>query len=285
MLTSSPLVWQLPRTTLRLGPSPMWMGIVNVTPDSFSDGGRYLEPQRAVDHALQLAAEGADILDIGGESTRPYSQPVSASEELARVIPVVESLVRQTSIPISIDTSKAEVARTALDAGAQIINDVTGLEGDSQMIDVARDTRAAVCAMHMQGTPQTMQDAPQYENVVEEIYRYLEQRRRWLLDQGIDETRICLDPGIGFGKTHAHNVELLRNVARFVELRSPILVGHSRKGFIASVLDDKEVERDSGTLGLSLHLALSGVHIIRIHNVGLHARAWRLWQAVRSECR
>lgn len=283
MMTSSRLVWQLPRTTLRLGSGPLWMGIVNVTPDSFSDGGHFHDPQRAVDHALQLAAEGADILDIGGESTRPYSQPVSASEELERVIPVVESLVRQTSVPISIDTSKAEVARAALDAGAQIINDVTGLEGDARMVDVAREANAAVCAMHMQGTPQTMQDSPQYENVVEEIYSYLQQRRRWLLDQGIDETRICLDPGIGFGKTHAHNVELLRNVARFNELRSPILVGHSRKGFIASILNDKQVERDSGTLGVSLHLALSGIHIIRIHNVGLHSRAWRLWQAVRSE--
>ncbi|MBL8888478.1 MAG: dihydropteroate synthase [Planctomycetaceae bacterium] len=259
------------------------MGIVNVTPDSFSDGGHYFDPQRAVDHALQLVADGADILDIGGESTRPYSQAVKASEELERVIPVVEALVRQTSVPISIDTSKALVARSALDSGAQIINDVTGLEGDRQMIDVARDFRAAVCAMHMQGTPQTMQDAPHYENVVEEIYRYLDQRRDWLLEQGIGASRICLDPGIGFGKTHAHNIELLRNIARFNELRSPILVGHSRKGFIASILDNKQVERDSGTLGVSLHLAMSGVQVIRIHNVGLHSRAWRLWQAVRND--
>jgi dihydropteroate synthase len=259
------------------------MGIVNVTPDSFSDGGQYFDPQRAVEQGLQLAADGAAILDIGGESTRPYSDSVPAKEELGRVLPVIESLVRQTNVPISIDTSKAEVARAAMAVGAQIINDVTGLEGDPQMIDVAREFHAAVCAMHMQGTPQTMQDAPRYENVVEDIYAYLESRRHWLREQGIESSRICLDPGIGFGKTHEHNVQLLRKVARFSQLGSPILVGHSRKGFIGSLLGDKQIERDSGTLGVSLHLACSGVHIIRVHNVGLHARAWRLWHAVRSE--
>lgn len=259
------------------------MGIVNVTPDSFSDGGQYFEPQRAVEQALHLIAEGAAILDIGGESTRPYSQPVPATEERDRVLPVIEALVKLTDVPISIDTSKAEVARAALAAGAQIINDVTGLEGDPQMIDVARQSQAAVCAMHMQGTPQNMQDAPHYDDVVTEIYAYLKQRQTWLLDQGIEPTRICLDPGIGFGKTHEHNLQLLRQVARFQQLGSPILVGHSRKGFIGSLLGDKQVERDSGTLGVSLHLALAGVQILRVHNVGLHSRAWRLWHAVRSE--
>ncbi len=276
------MIWQLPQMSLRTDLGPLWMGIVNVTPDSFSDGGQFFDAQRAVAQALQLVAEGAAILDIGGESTRPFSQPVTATEELARVVPVIESLVRQTAVPISIDTSKAEVARAALDAGAQIINDVTGLEGDPQMIDVARQFQAAVCAMHMQGTPQTMQVSPSYNDVVAEIYTYLEQRQAWLLEHGIEANRICLDPGIGFGKTHAHNVELLRQVTRFHALGCPILVGHSRKGFIGSVLGDKEVERDSGTLGVSLHLALAGIQIIRVHNVGLHSRAWRMWQAVRS---
>jgi dihydropteroate synthase len=286
MSTPAPLIWQLPRTALRLDAGPLWMGIVNVTPDSFSDGGQYfdreLDPQRAIAQALQLAADGAAILDIGGESTRPYSQPVTAQEELARVIPVIEALAARTDVPISIDTSKAVVARAAIDAGAQIINDVTGLEGDPQMIAFARQSGAAVCAMHMQGTPQTMQDAPQYDDVVAEIYAYLQQRQHWLLEQGITASKICLDPGIGFGKTHQHNVQLLRQVSRFLELGSPILVGHSRKGFIGSILGDKQVERDSGTLGASLHLALAGIPIIRVHNVGLHARAWRIWQTLRS---
>lgn len=276
------MIWQLPQMSLRTDLGPLWMGIVNVTPDSFSDGGQYFDAQRAVAQALQLVADGAAILDIGGESTRPFSQPVTATEELARVVPVIESLVRKTAVPISIDTSKSEVARAALDAGAQIINDVTGLEGDPQMIEVARQSQAAVCAMHMQGTPQTMQLSPSYDDVVAEIYTYLKHRQKWLIEHGIEANRICLDPGIGFGKTHEHNVQLLRQVARFLQLGSPILVGHSRKGFIGSELGDKEVERDSGTLGVSLHLALSGIQIIRVHDVGLHSRAWRMWQAVRS---
>ena len=275
-----PRQWRLSRSVLSLEQGPLWMGIVNVTPDSFSDGGQWFDPNRAVQQALQLAQDGAAILDIGGESTRPYSQPVALDEEIRRVIPVIEQVARQTSVPISIDTSKAAVARAALDAGAQIINDVTGLEGDPQMIEVARETGAGVCAMHMRGTPQTMQDDPHYDDVVQDIRRYLCERQQGLLAAGLDLERICLDPGIGFGKTHDHNLQLLRNIHHFQTLGSPLLVGHSRKGFIASVLADKEVERDSGTLGVSLYLAQQGVQIIRVHNIGLHTRAWRLWQAV-----
>lgn len=275
-----PRQWRLSRSVLSLEQGPLWMGIVNVTPDSFSDGGQWFDPNRAVQQALQLVEDGAAILDIGGESTRPYSDPVAADEELRRVIPVIEQVVRQTSVPISIDTSKAAVARAALDAGAQIINDVTGLEGDPQMIEVARATGAGVCAMHMRGTPQTMQDDPRYDDVVGDIRRYLWERQQGLLQAGLDLERICLDPGIGFGKTHDHNLQLLRHIHQFQTLGSPLLVGHSRKGFIASVLADKEVERDSGTLGVSLYLAQQGVQIIRVHNIGLHTRAWRLWQAV-----
>jgi dihydropteroate synthase len=275
-----PRQWRLSRSVLPLEQGPLWMGIVNVTPDSFSDGGQWFDPQRAVEQALQLVQDGAAILDIGGESTRPYSDPVAADEERRRVIPVIEQLARQTDVPISIDTSKSVVARAALDAGAQIINDVTGLEGDPQMIDVARSTGAGVCAMHMRGTPQTMQDDPRYDDVVQDIRRYLRERQQGLLQAGLDLERICLDPGIGFGKTHDHNLQLLRHIDQFLSLGSPLLVGHSRKGFIASVLADKAVERDSGTLGVSFYLAQRGVQIIRVHNVGLHTRAWRLWQAV-----
>lgn len=243
------------------------MGIVNVTPDSFSDGGRFDTHDKAVEQGLRLAEQGADILDIGGESTRPYSTPVAEDEELRRVIPVIESLVQKTSIPISIDTSKARVASAAMAAGAEIINDVTGLEGDPQMLTIARETGAGICAMHMQGTPQTMQDHPYYHNVVEEILDYLRQRRDALEAAGIERDRICLDPGIGFGKTHEHNLELMAHCHRFHELDCPLLVGHSRKGFIAKVIGDKERDRTAGTIGATLALARQRIQVIRVHDV------------------
>ena len=272
--------WQLKTKTLPLSSVPALMAIVNVTPDSFSDGGKYLSVDRAVEHAMQLVSDGADILDIGGESTRPYSDPVSASEELDRVVPVIERLVKETDIPISIDTSKASVARAAVEAGAEIINDVTGLEGDPEMLSVAAETEAGVCAMHMQGTPQTMQDDPQYGDVVAEIAEYLRQRKEALLTAGITSGKICLDPGIGFGKTHQHNIELLNRAEEFHSLESPILIGHSRKGFIGKLIGDKESERDSGTLAISLLMASKGMHIVRIHEVAATRRALDVWQSV-----
>ena len=272
--------WQLKTKTLPLSSVPALMAIVNVTPDSFSDGGKYLSVDRAVEHAMQLVSDGADILDIGGESTRPYSDPVSASEELDRVVPVIERLVKETDIPISIDTSKARVARAAVEVGAEIINDVTGLEGDPEMLSVAVETEAGVCAMHMQGTPQTMQDDPQYGDVVAEIAEYLRQRKEALLTAGITSGKICLDPGIGFGKTHQHNIELLNRAEEFLSLESPILIGHSRKGFIGKLIGDKESERDSGTLAISLLMASKGMHIVRIHEVAATRRALDVWQSV-----
>ncbi len=259
--------WQLRDTTLSLGSVPAIMGIVNVTPDSFSDGGQFFQVDSAVAHGLELAAQGAAILDVGGESTRPYSDPVSTNEEMRRVIPVIQKLASQTQTPISVDTSKATVARTALDAGAQIINDVTGLEGDPEMIRVAADSGAAVCAMHMRGTPQTMQDRPNYENVVADIHHYLSQRRQALLDAGIPIEKICLDPGIGFGKTHLHNIELIANCHQFLDLGSPILVGHSRKGFLGKILGDASLDRDAATLAASVVLAQQGIQVIRVHEV------------------
>ncbi len=243
------------------------MGIVNVTPDSFSDGGKCYTPSQAVDHALRLEDAGADIIDVGGESTRPYSAPVSVDEELRRIEPVVNSLAGRLTIPISIDTSKAAVARAAIELGAEILNDVTGLEGDAQMLSLAVNTQVGVCAMHMRGTPQTMQDDPRYGNVVEEVVEYLRQRDDALLSAGIDPERICLDPGIGFGKSHAHNLQLLVACARFHELNRPILVGHSRKGFISQVIADKTTSRDAGTVGISLALAMRGIQILRVHDV------------------
>ncbi len=262
-----PRTWKLRTRTLQLTGPPLLMGIVNVTPDSFSDGGKWRDRDAAVEHALALAAAGADILDIGGESTRPYSQPVSLDEELTRVIPVIERLATATSVPLSIDTSKAAVAAAAIAAGAEIINDVTALRGDPEMLAVARQSSAGICAMHMQGTPQTMQDNPLYADVVSEILAYLASTRDWLLEQGIERERICLDPGIGFGKTHQHNLTLLQQIAACHQLETPLLVGHSRKGMIGKLLGDPDRNRDAGTLGLTLHLADQGMHVIRIHEV------------------
>lgn len=271
-------IWQLPRTLLRFDTLPVVMGIVNVTPDSFSDGGQYLDPERAVAAALQLIEHGAGILDIGGESTRPYSTPVDATEEARRVLPVIAALASRTSVPLSIDTSKPSIARAALEAGAQIINDVTGFR-DTEMLRIAAQSGAAVCAMHMQGTPQTMQDHPQYADVVVEIHDYLRVQRDTLLAAGIDQQRICLDPGIGFGKTHEHNLTLMGNCHRFHDLGCPLLVGHSRKGFIAKVIADKDRSRDAGTAGAACALTAQGVQIIRVHNVRDTVDALRLFAA------
>ena len=260
------------------------MGIVNVTPDSFSDGGKYHQRDAAIAHALQLAKFGAGILDVGGESTRPYSDAVSVDEELNRVVPVIESIVKQTDVPVSVDTSKADVAAAAIAAGAEIINDVTGLTGDPEMMNVAVSTGAGVCAMHMQGTPQTMQDDPQYDDVTEDVLKYLMLRKKALLTAGIERERICLDPGIGFGKTHQHNWQLMRDVERFHETGCPVLVGHSRKGFIGKsfigkTLDSDQtnqahqvdeanaIDLDARTLGLSVMLALAEIQVIRVHEV------------------
>lgn len=259
--------WKLRTRTLELTRRPLVMGIVNVTPDSFSDGGRLLDAGAAVDYALQLAADGADILDIGGESTRPYSEPVAAEEELRRVLPVIERLMRQVDIPISIDTSKASVARAALKAGAQIINDVTGLEGDADMVAIALESGAGVCVMHMQGTPQTMQDNPTYADVVAEVREYLSRRRDELVAAGIAHERICLDPGIGFGKTHEHNIALMAHCHEFHPLGCPLLVGHSRKAFLGKLIGNKEADRTAATIGAALSLAVQGVQIVRVHDV------------------
>lgn len=270
--------------TLSFSQSPKLMAIVNVTPDSFSDGGNFLSVDRAVEHALRLVEDGADILDIGGESTRPYSEPVSASEESDRVLPVIEAIVRETSVPVSIDTSKASVAESAVAAGAEMINDVTGLAGDPQMLSVAAKSKAGVCAMHMQGNPQTMQDDPQYQDVVGDILDYLRQRDAVLLSAGIDAERICLDPGIGFGKSHQHNIELLRRAEEFLVLQRPILIGHSRKGFIGKLIGDKTAERDSGSLAITLMMAQKGMHIVRLHEIAATRRALNVWQGVNPKC-
>ena len=279
MLASPSPHWQLRSRILEFGDLPCLMGIINVTPDSFSDGGEFLDPRQAVDQGLRLAEAGAGILDVGGESTRPGSHPVELSEEIDRVMPVVEKLCGQLEIPVSIDTSKAEVARQAVALGAEIINDVTGLEGDAEMLDVARQSGAGICAMHMQGNPLSMQVDPRYHDVVADITGYLADRRDALLAAGVERTRICLDPGIGFGKTHEHNLDLVRRCGDFHQLGCPLLVGHSRKGFIAKILGDKELDRTHGTVGVALWLAQQGIQVIRVHDVDAVQQALLLFAA------
>jgi dihydropteroate synthase len=271
--------WNIRTRTLQFGRRPLVMGIVNVTPDSFSDPGQYFDANRAIEHGLQLLHDGADLLDIGGESTRPYSEPVSEAEELRRVAQVVEAICHRTQTPISIDTSKASVAEACLAAGAEIINDVTGLAGDPRTIEVARSSGAGVCVMHMQGTPQTMQNQPTYRDVTADIREYLSGRIDSLVTAGVDRGRICLDPGIGFGKTHQHNLTLLANCWRFHDCGLPLLVGHSRKGFIGKLIGNKDANRTSGTIGVACSLAAQGVQILRVHDVRAVREALLLFEA------
>jgi len=273
--------WQLRTTGLPLPGvggrprRPIVMGIVNVTPDSFSDGGRLASIDAAVAHGMALVAAGAEILDVGGESTRPYAAPVDADEEVRRTADVVRRLARESGVPVSIDTSKAAVAREALDGGAEIVNDVTGLTGDPAMLPLVLAERPGVCAMHMQGTPATMQIDPRYDDVVADIRSWLAARRDSLLEAGLGLERICLDPGIGFGKTHAHNLALVDRAGAFLDLGCPILVGHSRKGFIGKALEARlgrpasEAERDAATAGIACRLAAAGIHVVRVHAAGM----------------
>jgi dihydropteroate synthase len=271
--------WVFRDRELRFGELPLLMGIVNVTPDSFSDGGAFLAPQAAVDHALRLVDDGADIIDIGGESTRPGSDPVRLDDELQRVIPVIERLAPKTSVAISVDTTKSEVARQALGAGASIVNDISALGMDRRMIRVCAEAGAGVVCMHMQGLPATMQDNPHYDDVLSEITQFLKWRVESLAEQGIPAQRVVIDPGIGFGKTAQHNVEILSHIGRFREIGRPILIGHSRKRFLKALLG-RTVEPDGGGLGVSIALAMQGVEILRVHDVRETRNALEAWHAI-----
>ena len=266
-LSDVPMDLQLKDRRLKLD-RPLVMGIVNVTPDSFFDGGRFYDPQRAVAHAVRLVEEGADLLDIGAESTRPGALPVDDEEELRRLIPVVAAVAKAVSVPISVDTSKAVVARAAIDAGASMVNDVTALRGDKAMVEVVAKTGAGLVLMHMQGTPETMQRAPQYDDVVEDVARYLGEQARFAMDRGIAQQRIVLDPGIGFGKTLAHNIDLLANLHAFLQLGFPVLVGPSRKGFIGQLTRQSAEGRAWGTAGVVALAVEHGASILRVHDVG-----------------
>lgn len=277
----SKLIWSFAEHRLSRDRIPLLMGILNVTPDSFSDGGKYNTPDAAVERGLQLVEDGADVLDVGGESTRPGAESVSCTEELRRTIPVVEHLVRQVRVPISIDTTKAEVARQALGVGATIVNDISGLTFDPKMLSVCRNSAAGVCLMHIQGTPQTMQANPQYTNVVAEVCESLERLMTRCVDAGIEPERICLDPGIGFGKAAHHNIELLSAVGTMRQrLGRPLLIGHSRKKFLSKLLGRRVEELISGTVGVSIALAGQGADILRVHDVRAVRDALIAWSAV-----
>jgi dihydropteroate synthase len=246
---------------------PRLMGIVNATPDSFSDGGNFLDSGAAREQALHLVDEGADIIDIGGESTRPGAMPVAAEDELRRVIPVVTQLAKQSPVTISIDTTKAEVARAALDAGAHIVNDISALTFDPAMPAVCAAAGAGVVCMHLRGNPQTMQDDPRYTDVVADVCSFLEERLASLERQGIERERVAIDPGIGFGKTPQHNVEILQYISRLRGLGRPVCIGHSRKRFLQKLLGRPMDERLFATVGVSVAVALQGAHILRVHDV------------------
>ena len=252
---------------------PAVMGIVNVTPDSFSDGGRRLDPDDAAAAARELIAAGAALVDVGGESTRPGAEPVSLDEELRRVVPVLERLAGE--VPLSIDTAKAEVARRALDLGAELVNDVTALRGDPALAGVVADSGAYLCLMHMQGEPRTMQLEPRYDDVAGEVAAFLEARLEFAVGAGIAEERICLDPGIGFGKTVAHNLELLRRLDVLLALGRPVLVGLSRKSLLGKILGDDRARTGStaASVGAAVAAFERGASIFRVHDVREHVEA------------
>ena len=255
------------------------MGVVNVTPDSFSDGGVNLDPRAAVASARRMLAEGAAIVDIGGESTRPGSAPVTAEEELGRVVPVLEEL---EGVPVSIDTSKAEVAARALQLGAELVNDVTALRGDSALAGVVADAGAYLCLMHMRGEPRTMQVDPGYDDVVVEVARFLEERLAFAVAQGVPEEAICLDPGIGFGKTVEHNFELLRRLGELTALGRPILVGISRKSSLGKIMGNPDAKTGStaASVGAAVLAYERGASIFRVHDVREHVEALTTARAV-----
>lgn len=263
-----------------LGERTWIMGVLNITPDSFSDGGLFLDHKKAVEHGLKLAKEGADIIDIGGESSRPGSDPISLTEELDRVIPVITELKQKTDVLISIDTMKAGVAENALDAGADIINDISALRVDPDLAYLAAERKTPVILMHMLGTPKTMQDNPAYDNVLTQIHTFFEERIDYAVTRGIKKSKLFLDPGIGFGKRLQDNLVLLKELSFFEDLNLPLLIGPSRKSFIGAILDLPVTQRLEGTLASTTAAILNGAHIVRVHDVAAVRKAVLVTDAI-----
>lgn len=275
-------VWRCRNRALPVFERTHVMGILNVTPDSFSDGGLFWGREAAIERGVEMAAQGADIIDVGGESTRPGADPVTALEEIGRVVPVIKALVAEIDIPISIDTTKAEVAEAALDAGAAIVNDVSAMRFDPMMSEVVASAEAGLILMHMLGEPRTMQENPQYEDVVEEVRAALLGWAEEAEAAGIDPERIALDPGIGFGKNAYHNLRLVRLLGRFVEGPCPVVLGPSRKSFIGFVLDLPVDERLEGTSAVVAWAVARGVHVVRVHDVEEMVRVVRMVEAIKG---
>lgn len=277
--------WLCRDRMLDCGERPLIMGILNVTPDSFSDGGQYAEPEPAIARGLAMAAEGADIIDIGGESTRPGAAPVPEAEELRRILPVLRGLSRVTTAALSVDTRKAGVAQEAIGAGAHILNDVSALRSDPAMAAVARATGAGVVLMHMRGEPGTMQQDPRYEDVVAEVCAFLEERLRYAEAQGVDPRTLAIDPGIGFGKTVEHNVRLLAGLSALARCGRPVVVGVSRKRFIGAITGREVCDRLAGTLAAEVFALLGGAQVVRVHDVRETADAIKMVTMLRREAR
>jgi len=269
------------RRTLCLSKKTYVMGVLNRTPDSFSDGGVFLDEDKAVRHAEEMVRDGADIIDIGGESTKPGSEPVSVKEELARVIPIIKRIAQDIDVPISIDTQKSEVAEAAIEAGASIINDVTALRGDERMKSIVAKYGTPIVLMHMKGTPKTMQIDPEYHTLISEIISYLKESIGIAKEAGIPEGKIIIDPGIGFGKTTGHNLSVIRNLNRFKTLGRPILVGVSRKSFIGKILNSEVNDRLMGTAASVAISILNGANIVRVHDVKPMVEIARIADAIR----
>ena len=275
------MIWKIRDREIDVSRRARVIGIINATPDSFSDGGSYLDPQAALAHGLQMVAEGAEILDIGGESTRPGAQSVEEDEEIRRVLPIIQALRRESQVLLSIDTSKAAVARAALDAGADIINDVTGLRADPDMTALAASSKAGIVIMHMQGEPRTMQVAPTYDDVVHEVGEFFRQSLTRSVACGIDPMRIALDPGIGFGKTPEHNRRLLAELSAFLEFGRPLLLGVSRKSFLGWLAGSSAMnDRFWPGLALTSLCRERGARILRVHDVKPHTEALRMTEAI-----
>ena len=272
-------VWRAGTHVLACGPRTLLMGILNVTPDSFSDGGRFFDHEVAVAAGIEMVSDGADILDIGGESTRPGSSAVSDAEQLERVVPVIKRLSAEVDVPLSIDTRSARVAAGAVEAGAAIVNDVTA-GSDPDMFETVRESKAGMVLMHMRGEPNTMQQLTDYDDVVTEVKEYLRGRLRAAIDSGIEEERLVVDPGLGFAKTTPQSLLLMRDVASFFDLGRPVLVGPSRKSFIGDVLGTEVTERTEGTAGAVAWMVAEGAHIVRVHDVNTMVRVVRVVDAI-----
>ncbi len=275
------MTWKVAGRAIDVSQRGMIMGVLNVTPDSFSDGGEFFSAESAIEHGMQMAGEGTHFIDVGGESTRPGAEPTSADEELRRVLPVIEGLRKKIPTFISIDTSKSEVARAALEAGASIINDITGGRGDAQMFPLAAERKAAFIIMHMQGEPRTMQIDPHYDDVVAEVAEFFRQQYARALQFGIDPMAIAFDPGIGFGKTLEHNLKLLGNLESLRVHDRPLVVGVSRKGFLGKIMQSKEMsDRLAPTIALTALLRARGANILRVHDVKSNVAALRTADAI-----